>query len=85
MAGASAASPTATAVLAEPMGKVEGLHTFARVTLAQEGERLVAQSAGGQASNQLHALAAADGLAHLPEAWASADAGTIVQVERLQG
>jgi molybdopterin molybdotransferase len=54
---------------------------FARVALRQEGGTTVAYLSGGQGSNVLSALAAADGLAVVPMGVASVAAGDVVEVE----
>ena len=69
-------------VLAEPVAKAEGLHTFARVVARREGGRLRLWPAGAQGSHVARSLADADGLAHLPAAWAEAPAGAGVDFER---
>ena len=54
---------------------------FARVALRQEDGATVAYLSGGQGSNVLSALAAADGLAVVPVGVASVAAGDVVEVE----
>ena len=71
------------AVLAEPIAKAEGLHTFARVVAERGGDgRLRLRPAGGQGSHVARSLADADGLAHLPAPWPEAPAGAEVAFER---
>jgi molybdopterin molybdotransferase len=54
---------------------------FARVALREEDGTTVAHLSGGQGSNVLSALAAADGLAVVPVGVASLAAGDVVDVE----
>lgn len=54
---------------------------FARVALRQEDGATIAYLSGGQGSNVLSALAAADGLAVVPVGVASVAAGDVVEVE----
>ena len=83
MLGRPAPPATEPAVLAEPVAKAEGLHTFARVVAERGGDgRLVVRPAGVQGSHVARSLADADGLAHLPAAWAEAPAGAEVAFER---
>ena len=61
-----------------------GRRAFLRVRLAADGQgRLVAMLAGGQGSHMLSGLAAADGLAIVPEGVGDMDAGAEVDVIRL--
>ena len=79
----SAPPATEPAVLAEPIPKAEGLHTFARVTARRDADgRLRLRPAGAQGSHVARSLADADGLAHLPAPWAEAPAGAEVAFER---
>ena len=52
-----------------------------RVALHRDGNRLVARSSGGQSSNVLSALGAADGLAVVPVGTGRVEAGEAVEVE----
>ena len=71
------------AVLAEPVPKAEGLHTFARVVAERGGDgRLRLRPAGAQGSHVARSLADSDGLAHLPAEWPDAPAGAEVAFER---
>ena len=73
--------PVTTVVAGEDFRRrVDGKTHFARVVLsAGEGDRLVARSAGGQGSHHLGAMAAANGLAVLPDGDGVA-AGDLVDV-----
>ena len=76
-------APPERGVLAEPIGKAEGLHTFARVVAERGGDgRLRLRPAGAQGSHVARSLADSDGLAHLPAPWPEAPAGAEVDVER---
>lgn len=54
---------------------------FVRVALTREDEELTARTSGGQSSNVLSALGAADGLAVVPRGVAAMQAGEMVDVE----
>jgi len=54
---------------------------FVRVALHREGHGLTARSSGGQSSNVLSALGAADGLAVVPVGTGRVDEGSLVEVE----
>ncbi len=70
---------TEPAILDTPISTAEGLHTFARVTAHRDGKgTLRLRPAGSQDSHVLRSLHDADGLAHLPAAWADAPAGAAV-------
>jgi molybdopterin molybdotransferase len=74
--------------LASPMSKARDRRAFLRVTLEPDPERpghWLAASAGGQGSHVLSALAAADGLAIIPEDVDGLPAGAEVDVWRLEG
>jgi molybdopterin molybdotransferase len=74
------------AVLADPISKSAARRAFIRVSLEPDPHyegRCIARLAGGQGSHQLTALAAADGLAIIPEGPSSVPAGTEVEVIRL--
>jgi molybdenum cofactor synthesis domain-containing protein len=73
--------PRVRAVLGDPVDTNPDKTVFVRVALTRDGERLVASSTGGQASNVLSALAAADGFAVVPVGTAHLDAGDAVEVE----
>ncbi len=78
--------PSVRATLAQAVSKSAARRAFVRVTLEPDPEReghYLAHLAGGQGSYQLTALAAADGLAIIPEDAATAPAGTEVEVIRL--
>jgi molybdopterin molybdotransferase len=72
------------ATLVEDVGKAPGRRAFVRVRLEHEAGSWRATLAGGQESHMLSALAAADGLAIIPEAIDRATAGTEVEVIRLR-
>jgi molybdenum cofactor synthesis domain-containing protein len=72
--------------LTEPVRKSAGRRAFIRVRLEEDGQRpgaWLAYLAGGQGSHMLSALALADGLAVIPEDVPGAEAGTEVEVIRL--
>jgi molybdopterin molybdotransferase len=74
------------ATLSEPVTKSAARRAFVRVRLEPDpaaAGRYLAHLAGGQGSYVLTALAAADGLAIIPEGVAEAPAGTAVEVIRL--
>ena len=78
--------PTVRARLTDRVGSSPGRRTFARVTLAPDPDAaggLLASLAGGQGSHVLSALAAADGLAIVPEELEELPAGADVDVIRL--
>jgi molybdenum cofactor synthesis domain-containing protein len=78
--------PIVRARLADRVTSSPGRRTYARVTLAPDGDAtggLVASLAGGQGSHVLSALAAADGLAIVPEELDELPAGADVDVIRL--
>lgn len=84
--------PVDRAVLEEPVSKSQGRRGYQRVTAlrAQDGSvlrdaagRVRVRLAGGQGSHVLSALAAADALAVIPDALATADAGTEVELRWL--
>lgn len=54
---------------------------FVRIALHREGDQLVARSSGGQSSNVLSALGAADGLAVVPVGTGRVEEGGLVEVE----
>jgi molybdopterin molybdotransferase len=63
------------ATLAERIPKDPARRAYLRVALQREGDRLVARTAGGQASSQLRPLAAANGLLVVPEGEPAGEAG----------
>ena len=77
---------TVQATLVEPVTTSAARRAFVRVRLEPDAAapgRYLAHLAGGQGSYVLSALAAADGLALIPEGAAEAPAGTLVEVIRL--
>jgi molybdopterin molybdotransferase len=72
--------PRLAAALADPMQKPAHLETYVRVRLHTVDGRTVARSSGGQGSNIMQALGAADALAILPAGGADFPAGTVVEV-----
>jgi molybdopterin molybdotransferase len=72
------------ATLADPVRKAPGRRGFIRVRLTRDGGKWRADLAGGQESHMLAALAAADGLAIIPESMDEAPAGTEVEVIRIR-
>ena len=85
---AAAARRRVTARLAAPVTKSPGRRAFLRVMLEpdpSEPGRLLARPAGGQGSHVLSALAAADGLAVVPESVSGLPAGDEVEVWVLEG
>jgi molybdopterin molybdotransferase len=72
------------ATLADPVRKAPGRRGFIRVRLTRDGDKWRADLAGGQESHMLAALAAADGLAIIPESMDEAPAGTEVEVIRIR-
>ena len=75
---------TVTATLSDAVRKAPGRRAFIRVRLEHDGASWRASLAGGQESHMLSALAAADGLAIIPETIDSVAAGTTVEVLRLR-
>jgi molybdenum cofactor synthesis domain-containing protein len=85
---AAAARRRVTARLAAPVTKSPGRRAFLRVRLEpdpSEPGRLLARPADGQGSHVLSALAAADGLAVVPESVPGLPAGHEVEVWVLEG
>jgi molybdopterin molybdotransferase len=70
------------ATLTERVRKAPGRRGFVRVRLKRDGDAWLADLAGGQESHMLAALAAADGLAIIPEALDEAAPGSAVDVIR---
>jgi molybdopterin molybdotransferase len=84
MLGLTASVPTVEAELVEVMHS-DGRRTYVRVTLARDGDRLLARSTGNQSSGVLTSLVQADGLLIIPEGTAGdIPAGTRLPV-RLYG
>ena len=86
--GTPGARRRVVAVLAEPVTKSTERRAFVRVRVegdAARPEGLVARLAGGQGSHVLSALAAADGLAVIPEGVPGLAAGSPVEVVMLEG
>jgi molybdopterin molybdotransferase len=86
---AGAADPTDRrrigARLAGPVTSDRDRRAFLRVTLRDDADGPIAALAGGQGSHVLSALAAADGLAIVPEGVESLPAGAEVEVWLLEG
>jgi molybdopterin molybdotransferase len=72
--------PQLAATLTAPVSSPDGLRHFVRVTIAERDGRREATPALAQGSHQLAALAAADGLAVVPEQVTELDAGAPVEV-----
>ena len=60
---------------ADPEARLATGRAYLRVVLRQEGGRMVARSAGGQASSQLRPLAASNALLIVPEGEPAGEAG----------
>jgi molybdopterin molybdotransferase len=75
--------PVVRAVLSETLRKRPGRLHFVRVTLAREGERLLARSTGNQSSGVLRSMAEAQGLLEFPAAAAELAAGATADVHVL--
>ena len=75
--------PLVRAVLGETLRKKPGRLHFVRVTLARDGERLVARSTGNQSSGVLRSMALAQGLLMFPAAAAELTAGALADVQVL--
>jgi molybdopterin molybdotransferase len=75
---------TVRATLREPVSKSPGRRAFLRVRLENDGDAWSASLAGGQESHVLSALAAANGLAIVPEEEDSLPAGAVVDVLRIR-
>jgi len=74
--------PTVQVELAEPVTS-DGRETYARAWVQREGDRYVARLSGGQASNVLSALAAANALVIIPEGQTQVEAGASVAAQML--
>lgn len=72
------------ATLEQNVSKSAGRRAFLRVNLSGDGNEWRASLAGGQESHMLSALAAADGLAVVPEEVDSLPAGAQVEVIRIR-
>ncbi len=72
------------AQMSDRVSKAPGRRAFLRVRLVNSGSGWLAELAGGQESHMLRALAAADGLAIIPEAVDTVEPGTEVEVIRLR-
>jgi molybdopterin molybdotransferase len=72
------------AKLGEAATKSPNRRAFLRIRLEETQDGLVARLAGGQDSHVLSALAAADGLAIIPEEDDALPAGSEVEVMRLR-
>lgn len=72
------------ATLEQDVSKGSGRRAFLRVTLTETGSGWRASLAGGQDSHVLSALAAADGLAIIPEERDALPAGSVVEVIRIR-
>jgi molybdopterin molybdotransferase len=70
--------------LEQAVSKSAGRRAFLRVRLVRDGNGWLAALAGGQDSHVLSALAAADGLAIVPEQHDSLPAGAEVEVIRIR-
>ena len=75
--------PLVRAVLAETLRKRPGRLHFVRVTLAREGDRLVAHSTGNQSSGVLRSMALAQGLLLFPAASTELAEGELADVQVL--
>ncbi|NWF68909.1 MAG: molybdopterin molybdotransferase MoeA [Chloroflexi bacterium] len=79
MSGKPVSTPTALAVVAEPL-RSDGRRSYLRVTLERQGEKLVARSTGTQSSGALMSMVRADGLLIIPEDIYEVAAGTELRV-----
>lgn len=70
--------------MSEMVSKAPGRRAFLRVRLVHADDGWKAELAGGQESHMLRALAAADGLAIIPESVATVEQGAEVEVMRLR-
>ena len=84
MMGATALlRPRVAATMGEDVDTNPEKEVFLRVLLADDGGRFVAVRSGGQASNVLSALAAAEALAVIPVGTGAVSAGDTVQLEMI--
>jgi len=74
--------PTVQVELAEAVTS-DGRETYARAWVRREGDRYVARLSGGQASNVLSALVAANALVIIPEGQTHVEAGARVAAQML--
>lgn len=77
--------PTVKAVLETAVSKKPGRVHFLRVVVSSAGEQLVARSAGDQNTGILTTLLRANGLAILPAEGEEFPAGTVVDVQMIDG
>jgi molybdopterin molybdotransferase len=70
--------PHVSAILTEPLTSPEGKRQFVRVKVERSADRWVATPTGGSGSHLLAGLAAANGLAIIPEGATDVSAGTPV-------
>lgn len=70
--------PQVTATLTQPIRKSAGKRAFLRVYVTRQGDQVFAEPTGGQSSHLLAGLAAANGLAVIPEDVTDLPAGTPV-------
>jgi molybdopterin molybdotransferase len=61
----------------------DGRETYARAWVRREGQRYVARLSGGQASNVLSALVAANALVVIPDGQTRVEAGARVSAQML--
>ncbi len=73
--------PRMTAVAGESITTDPAKTVFVRATVTREGSALIASRSGGQQSNVLSALAAADAFAVVPRGVATIDVGKEVELE----
>ncbi|MDQ1709967.1 MAG: molybdopterin molybdotransferase [Frankiaceae bacterium] len=76
--------PQVTATLTQAVHKPIGKRQFLRVYVTRQGEQVLAEPTGGQGSHMLAGLAAANGLAIIPEDVAELPAGTPVTIWLLE-
>ncbi|MEP7055551.1 MAG: gephyrin-like molybdotransferase Glp [Actinomycetota bacterium] len=76
--------PEITAELSAPVRKAAGKRQFLRVYVTRQGNQVIAEPTGGQGSHMLAGLAAANGLAVLPEDVRELPAGAPVTVWLLE-
>ncbi|WP_162910012.1 molybdopterin molybdotransferase MoeA [Aggregatilinea lenta] len=81
--GRPLAAPVTTAVVTEDM-TFDGRETYMRVTLRQDGDRLVAETTGTQSSGALLSMVLADGLLIVPAGTTHVAAGTELGVRLLR-
>jgi molybdopterin molybdotransferase len=76
--------PQVTALLTQAIRKPPGKRQFLRVYVTRQGDRVLAEPTGGQGSHMLAGLAAANGLAVIPEDVAELPAGAPVTIWLLE-